>query len=77
MAPAGHPPALPLQYRYLLPPTRTAKEYPTTSASQLGYIGIGTSDDTAWKDLATDILGMQVAGQIVHAARVPAIARMR
>ncbi len=30
-----------------------------TSVSPLGYIGIGTSDDTAWKDLATDILGMQ------------------
>jgi 2,3-dihydroxybiphenyl 1,2-dioxygenase len=30
------------------------------SVSQLGYIGIGTSDDKAWQDLATTILGMQV-----------------
>jgi 2,3-dihydroxybiphenyl 1,2-dioxygenase len=30
------------------------------SVSQLGYVGIGTSDDKAWKDLATNILGMQV-----------------
>ena len=30
------------------------------SVSQLGYIGIGTSDEKAWHDLATNILGMQV-----------------
>ena len=30
------------------------------SISQLGYVGIGTSDVKAWQDLATDILGMQV-----------------
>ena len=28
--------------------------------SQLGYVGIGTSDEKAWQDLATNILGMQV-----------------
>jgi hypothetical protein len=27
---------------------------------QLGYVGIGTSDEKAWQDLATHILGMQV-----------------
>lgn len=30
------------------------------SVSQLGYIGIGISDEKAWQDLATNILGMQV-----------------
>lgn len=30
------------------------------SVSQLGYVGIGTHDDKAWKDLATGVLGMQV-----------------
>ena len=30
------------------------------SVSQLGYIGIGTSDVKAWQDLATHVLGMQV-----------------
>jgi len=30
------------------------------SVSQLGYVGIGTSDEKAWQDLATNILGMQV-----------------
>jgi 2,3-dihydroxybiphenyl 1,2-dioxygenase len=30
------------------------------SFSQLGYVGIGTSDKKAWQDLATKILGMQV-----------------
>jgi extradiol dioxygenase len=30
------------------------------SVSQLGYVGIGTSDHKAWQDLATNILGMQV-----------------
>ena len=30
------------------------------SVSQLGYLGIGTSDAKAWQDLATTILGMQV-----------------
>jgi 2,3-dihydroxybiphenyl 1,2-dioxygenase len=28
------------------------------SVSQLGYVGIGTSDEKAWQDLATNILGM-------------------
>ena len=28
--------------------------------SQLGYLGIGTSDAKAWQDLATTILGLQV-----------------
>jgi 2,3-dihydroxybiphenyl 1,2-dioxygenase len=30
------------------------------SVSQLGYLGIATSDAKAWQDLATTILGMQV-----------------
>ncbi len=30
------------------------------SVSQLGYLGIGTSDAKAWQDLATTILGLQV-----------------
>ena len=30
------------------------------SVSQLGYVGIGTSDAKAWQELATNILGMQV-----------------
>ena len=30
------------------------------SVSQLGYLGIGTSDAKAWQDLATNILGMQI-----------------
>ena len=30
------------------------------SVSQLGYLGIGTSDAKAWQDLATSILGLQV-----------------
>ena len=30
------------------------------SVFQLGYVGIGTSDEKAWQDLATNILGMQV-----------------
>jgi extradiol dioxygenase len=30
------------------------------SVSQLGYVGIGISDEKAWQDLATNILGMQV-----------------
>jgi 2,3-dihydroxybiphenyl 1,2-dioxygenase len=30
------------------------------SVSQLGYVGIGTSDEKAWLDLATKVLGMQV-----------------
>jgi 2,3-dihydroxybiphenyl 1,2-dioxygenase len=30
------------------------------SVSRLGYVGIGTSDEKAWHDLATNILGMQV-----------------
>ena len=30
------------------------------SVSQLGYVGIGTSDVKAWHDLAINILGMQV-----------------
>jgi 2,3-dihydroxyethylbenzene 1,2-dioxygenase len=30
------------------------------SVSQLGYVGIGTNDEKAWQDLATNILGMQV-----------------
>jgi len=30
------------------------------SVSQLGYVGIGISDEKAWHDLATNILGMQV-----------------
>jgi 2,3-dihydroxybiphenyl 1,2-dioxygenase len=29
------------------------------SVSQLGYLGIGTSDAKAWRDLATTILGLQ------------------
>src|SRR5262249_32554549 len=29
------------------------------SVSQLGYLGIGTSDSKAWQNLATNILGMQ------------------
>jgi 2,3-dihydroxybiphenyl 1,2-dioxygenase len=31
-----------------------------SSVSQLGYIGIGISDEKAWQDLATNILGMQI-----------------
>src|SRR5262249_21397939 len=30
------------------------------SVSQLGYVGVGTSDAKAWQDPATNILGMQV-----------------
>ena len=30
------------------------------SVSQLGYVGVGTSDGKAWQHLATNILGMQV-----------------
>jgi 2,3-dihydroxybiphenyl 1,2-dioxygenase len=30
------------------------------SISQLGYVGIGTSDAKAWQDLATTVLGMQI-----------------
>ena len=30
------------------------------SVSQLGYLGIATSDPRAWQELATGILGMQV-----------------
>ncbi|HZS32783.1 MAG TPA: VOC family protein [Methylomirabilota bacterium] len=30
------------------------------SVSQLGYVGVGTSDAKAWQDLATNVLGMQV-----------------
>jgi hypothetical protein len=30
------------------------------SVSQLGYLGIGTSNAKAWQDLATTILGLQV-----------------
>ncbi len=30
------------------------------SVSQLGYVGIGTGDEKAWHELATNILGMQV-----------------
>jgi 2,3-dihydroxybiphenyl 1,2-dioxygenase len=30
------------------------------NVSQLGYVGIGTSNQKAWQDLATHILGMQV-----------------
>ncbi len=30
------------------------------SVSQLGYVGIGTSNEKAWQDLATNILGMQI-----------------
>ncbi len=30
------------------------------SVSQLGYIGIGTNDQKAWRDLASNVLGMQV-----------------
>lgn len=30
------------------------------SVSQLGYLGIGTRKMTAWQDLATTILGLQV-----------------
>ena len=30
------------------------------SVSQLGYVGVGTSDEKAWQDLATNILGMRV-----------------
>ena len=30
------------------------------SVSQLGYVGIGTSGDKSWRDLVTNILGMQV-----------------
>jgi 2,3-dihydroxyethylbenzene 1,2-dioxygenase len=31
-----------------------------SGVSQLGYIGIGTSEAAAWKRLATEVLGMQV-----------------
>ena len=30
------------------------------SVSQLGYVGVGTSDTKAWQNLATNILGMEV-----------------
>jgi 2,3-dihydroxybiphenyl 1,2-dioxygenase len=30
------------------------------SVSQLGYLGIGVSDDKTWKELAVNVLGMQV-----------------
>jgi 2,3-dihydroxybiphenyl 1,2-dioxygenase len=30
------------------------------SVSQLGYVGVGTANQKAWQDLATNILGMQV-----------------
>jgi extradiol dioxygenase len=30
------------------------------SVSQLGYVGVGTTDAKAWTDLATNVLGMQV-----------------
>jgi len=30
------------------------------SVSQLGYVGIGTSGDKSWRDLVTNILGIQV-----------------
>ncbi len=30
------------------------------SVSQLGYLGIGISDEKSWQDLLTNILGMQV-----------------
>ena len=30
------------------------------SVSQLGYVGVGTSDTKAWRNLATNILGMEV-----------------
>jgi hypothetical protein len=36
------------------------KEHPMASVSQLGYVGIGTSGDKSWRDLVTNILGIQV-----------------
>src|SRR5262245_66599710 len=30
------------------------------SVSQLGYVGVGTSDAKAWQNLATNILGLEV-----------------
>ena len=44
--------------RFLSP--RAERSGPVASVSQLGYLGIGTSDARAWQDLATAILGMQV-----------------
>lgn len=33
------------------------------SVTQLGYLGIGVSDVSAWEDYATNVLGLQVSGR--------------
>ena len=40
------------------------------SVSQLGYLGIGTSDAKAWQDLATHILGLRVIPGRIEVALV-------